>query len=310
MNYNNIIDCLLSLNLLDYKDKNKYIKTIYSISNNIENNYKSYRIKKRNGNYRTICEPNKILKHIQRKILAHILEDMEVSEYAKAYHKNISIVDNAICHVKSKVILKLDIIDFFDNIDFMNVYKSCFYNFPKSIGILLTTLCTYYGFLPQGAPTSAYISNLVMRNIDYEIGMFCKKFNINYTRYSDDMTFSGNFNPSIIINKVRKLLYKLNLKINNKKIKVIYNYHSQSVTGIVVNEKIQVKHKYRNRIRQEIYYINKYGIISHMKKLNIKNKRKYVNSLYGRILYVLQINKENIEFIKYRDIIKKYLHIF
>ena len=310
MNYNNITDCLLSLNLLDYKDKNKYIKTIYSISNNIENNYKTYKIKKRNGNYRTICEPNKILKHIQRKILAHILEDMKVSEYAKAYHKNISIVDNAICHVKSKVILKLDIIDFFNNIDFMNVYKSCFYNFPKSIGILLTTLCTYYGSLSQGAPTSAYISNLVMRNFDYEIGSFCRKNNINYTRYSDDMTFSGDFNPGIVINKVRKLLYRLSLKINNKKIKVIYNYHSQSVTGIVVNEKVQVNYKYRNKIRQEVYYINKYGIISHMKKLNIKNKRKYVNSLYGRILYVLQINKEDMEFIKYRDIIKKYLHIF
>ena len=310
MNYNNITDCLLSLNLLDYKDKNKYIKTIYSISNNIENNYKEYKIKKRNGNYRTIYEPNKILKHIQRKILSNILEDMKVSEYAKAYHKNISIVDNAIVHVKSKVILKLDIVDFFDNIDFMNVYKSCFYNFPKSIGILLTNLCTYYGFLPQGAPTSAYISNLVMREIDYKIGLFCKELNINYTRYSDDMTFSGDFNPNIVIRKVRKLLYKLNLKINNKKIKVIYNYHSQSVTGIIVNEKMQANSKYRSKIRQEIYYINKYGISSHMKKLNIKNKRKYVNSLYGRILYVLQINKDDIEFIKYKDIIKKYLHIF
>lgn len=310
MNYNNITDFLLSLNLLDYKDKNKYIKTIYSISNNIENSYKEYKIKKRNGNYRTIYEPNKILKHIQRKILSNILEDMKVSEYAKAYHKNISIVDNAIVHVKSKVILKLDIIDFFDNIDFMNVYKSCFYNFPKSIGILLTTLCTYYGFLPQGAPTSAYISNLVMREIDYKIGLFCKELNINYTRYSDDMTFSGDFNPNIVIRKVRKLLYKLNLKINNKKIKVIYNYHSQSVTGIIVNEKMQANSKYRSKIRQEIYYINKYGISSHMKKLNIKNKRKYINSLYGRILYVLQINKDDIEFIKYRDIIKKYLHIF
>ena len=65
-------------------------------------------IKKRNGNYRTIYEPNKILKHIQRKILSNILEDIKVSEYAKAYHKNISIVDNAIVHVKSKVILKTD----------------------------------------------------------------------------------------------------------------------------------------------------------------------------------------------------------
>ena len=310
MNYNNITYCLLSLNLLDYKDKNKYIKTIYSISNNIENNYKEYKIKKRNGNYRTIYEPNKILKHIQRKILSNILEDMKVSEYAKAYHKNISIVDNAIVHVKSKVILKIDIVDFFDNIDFINVYKNCFYSFPKSIGILLTNLCTYYGFLPQGAPTSAYISNLVMREIDYKIGLFCKELNINYTRYSDDMTFSGDFNPNIVIRKVRKLLYKLNLKINNKKIKVIYNYHSQSVTGIIVNEKMQANSKYRSKIRQEIYYINKYGISSHMKKLNIKNKRKYINSLYGRILYVLQINKDDIEFIKYRDIIKKYLHIF
>ncbi len=309
MNYNNITYCLLSLNLLDYKDKNKYIKTIYSISNNIENNYKEYKIKKRNGNYRTIYEPNKILKHIQRKILSNILEDMKVSEYAKAYHKNINIVDNAIIHVKSKVILKLDIVDFFDNIDFINVYKNCFYSFPKSIGILLTNLCTYYGFLPQGAPTSAYISNLVMREIDYKIGLFCKELNINYTRYSDDMTFSGDFNPNIVIRKVRKLLYKLNLKINNKKIKVIYNYHSQSVTGIIVNEKMQANSKYRSKIRQEIYYINKYGISSHMKKLNIKNKRKYINSLYGRILYVLQINKDDIEFIKYRDIIKKYLHI-
>ena len=300
----NINDILLSLNLLDYKNKNKYIKTIYAISNNVENNYNVYKIKKRNGTFRTICEPNKILKHIQRKILSNILEDKYISEYAKAYRKNLSIKDNAIPHLNNKMILKLDIENFFDNIDFINIYKSCFDIFPKSIGILLTVLCTYYGSLPQGAPTSAYISNLVMKDFDYEIGNYCKENNITYTRYSDDMTFSGDFNPSKIISKVRKLLYKLNLKINNKKIKVIYNYYSQNVTGIVVNEKIQVSNKYRKKIRQELYYINKYGIESHIKRKNIINKKKYINSLYGKVIYVLQINQFDKEFINYKMIIK------
>lgn len=301
---NDINKILLSLNLLDYNDHKKYINTLYSISNNIENNYQVYKLKKRNGSHRTICSPNKLLKHIQRKILTNILEHKSISKYAKAYHKNISIKDNAIPHVGNKVILKLDIVNFFDNIDFINIYKSCFFDeFPNSVGILLTNLCTYYGILPQGAPTSSYISNLIMKDFDEEIGYWCLNNNINYTRYSDDMTFSGDFNPSDVIRTVRKMLYKLNLKINNKKIKVIYNYFQQSVTGLNVNDKVQVNHRYRNKIRQEVYYINKYGIDVHMKKIGKYNKIKYVNSLYGRILYVLQINSNDKDFNEYKKII-------
>lgn len=90
---------LLSLNLFTCKDKNKYIKTLYSISNNIEKNYKVYKIKKRNGKYRTIYEPNSLLMYIQRQILTNILDNKTISKYAKAYHKGISLKDNATPHV-------------------------------------------------------------------------------------------------------------------------------------------------------------------------------------------------------------------
>ena len=293
---------LLSLNLLDCDDK-KYIKELYSISNRVERNYKVYKIKKRNGSYRTIYSPNPTLKHIQRKILNNILNNLEISKYAKGYYRNISLKDNALPHVGKKTILKLDIKNFFDNIDFMDVYNSCFNInfFPKSVGMLLTYLCTYNEHIPQGAPTSAYISNLVMKNFDNELGAWCEMNNISYTRYSDDMTFSGEFEPKKIIIKVRKMLYKLGLQLNNKKIHVIQNSNCQIVTGIVVNKKIQVNIKYRNKIRQEIYYINKYGINSHLEKIKTnETKEDYLKRLYGKILFVLQINKNDKEFENYK----------
>lgn len=301
-------DFLLSLNLINCKDKDKYIKTIYSISNNIEKNYKVYKIKKRNGKYRTIYEPNSMLKQIQKKILINILNNKSISKYAKAYHKGISLKDNAIPHINKKIILKLDIKNFFENISFLDVYNSCFSieYFPKSVGFILTYLCTYDNHLTQGSPTSAYISNLIMKEFDEEIGNWCNINDISYTRYSDDMTFSGNFNPSELIIKIRKMLYKLGLELNNDKIHIVNKSQSQNVTGIIVNEKLQVNAKYRNKIRQEIYYIKKFGLKSHLNKCSINvNELKYLNKLYGRILYVLQINKFDQEFLKYKKFIEE-----
>lgn len=301
-------DFLLSLNLINCKDKDKYIKTIYSISNNIEKNYKVYKIKKRNGKYRTIYEPNSMLKQIQKQILINILNNKSISKYAKAYHKGISLKDNAIPHINKKIILKLDIKNFFENISFLDVYNSCFSieYFPKSVGFILTYLCTYDNHLTQGSPTSAYISNLIMKEFDEEIGNWCNINDISYTRYSDDMTFSGNFNPSELIIKIRKMLYKLGLELNKDKIHIVNKSQSQNVTGIIVNEKLQVNAKYRNKIRQEMYYIKKFGLKSHLNKCNINiNELKYLDKLYGRILYVLQINKFDQEFLKYKKFIEE-----
>ena len=228
---------LLSLNLVDSE---LYIKKLYSISNNIEDNYKVFKIKKSNGSFRKIYEPNSTLKYIQRQILKNILENKKVSKYATAYQKGKSLKENAQIHIGKKIILKLDIKNYFDSISFYSIYNNCFpiEYFPKGIGMLLTYLCTYNGYLPQGAPTSAYISNLVMKDFDDELGSWCEINNISYTRYSDDMTFSGDFNPNLIIKKVKTMLFKLGFELNKKKIHVIKQHQQQKITGIVVNEKM------------------------------------------------------------------------
>lgn len=299
---------LLSLHLINGDNESDILNKLYTISNNITKNYKIFKIKKRNGKTRTIYEPNTNLKIIQKNILHNILEDRYISKHAKAYKKGISLKDNAISHKNKDMILKLDIKDFFNSITYLQVYCTCFPEkyFPKSIGTLLTNLCTYQGILPQGTPTSSYISNLIMLDFDIKVGEYCKGNNISYTRYCDDMTFSGNFSKKDIITLVEKELSKLGLYLNKEKINLITKKSRQVVTGIVVNEKIQVNINYRKNIRQNIFYIKKYGLTSHLDYLKLSiSKDKYLNQLLGKINFVLQIDSSNKEFIEYKEYILK-----
>ena len=305
MNFNGEKDFLLSLYSFNNKLTPNYkIKKLYIISNNTNKYYKTFTIKKHNGGKRTITSPYYELKMLQKNILKELLYDKRPSSYATAYIKEKNILNNVLVHKNKKFILKLDITNFFDNIsyvDIFNIYKE--YGFSNRLCGLLAHLTTLDSKLPQGAPTSPFLSNLVLRDFDYKIGKWCEERNINYTRYSDDMTFSMNEYNKEIIPFIRKNLYKYGLEINNKKINIINNSHKQKITGIVVNEKIQVDKEYRKRIRQEVYYIKKYGLSSHLKKCNIINKNKYLNSLYGRINYILMVDSNNKEFQKYKEYI-------
>lgn len=294
-------------------NKNNYYKVLYGLSNNIEKNYTDIYIDKRNRRgKRHITVPNKYLKNIQRKILYNYLMNFAVSKYAIAYKSGRNIVDNASPHINQNMIVKLDIKDFFSSINTYQVYAYCFVvkQLDYKDGMLLAKLCTLNNTLPQGAPTSPYISNIVMKHFDDIIGNYCGNNNINYSRYSDDMTFSGeNIDVKALIKIVKENLFPLGLNLNVEKTHVVFKSHSQNVTGIIVNEKPQVAKSYRKHIRQEIYYIKKFGIESHMDKLKLKSMKKrdgYVNKLYGRILYVLQVNPNDKEFIEYKEIIKNF----
>lgn len=125
------------------------------------------------------------------------------------------------------------------------------------------------------------------------------------------MTFSGDFNPKKVICIVRKMLSELNLQLNDKKICVIKNYSKQVVTGIVVNQKIQVDSKYRKSIRQELYYIKKFGIESHLKKKKVyMDSKQYMNKLHGKVLFVLQINPKDKEFQRYKNYLQEKIKNF
>lgn len=301
-------ELLSSFNLVNTSDIKKINKILYGISNNIDLNYEEIIIKKKNKNLRYLNEPSPILKGIQKRILKNVLEEKMISKCAYAYKKGLSTILNAKSHVGCKVILKLDIENFFDNINFYKVYNSCFNEnlYPKKLGMLLTNLCVYNDMLPQGSPTSGYISNIVLRNFDCNIDAYCKDKNINYTRYSDDMTFSGDFDIRKLIKYVNELLYKERFRLNKSKIKVVLNTTRQQVTGIVVNEKINLSKNYKRKIRQEVYYVLKYGVKSHIEKRNINlSCNRYLSVLLGKINYVLTVNPNDKEFINYKNEIKR-----
>lgn len=299
--YNEI---LLSFNLVNTSNIKEVNKILYNISNNIDANYEEIIIRKKNRGLRFLNAPSKTLKSIQKRILKNVLEEKKTSNYTYAYIKGCSIIDNAKLHVNKSKIVKLDIKDFFNNVNFNMVYNTCFNEtlYPKKLGMLLTNLCTYNNSLPQGAPTSGYISNIVLRNFDEKIGLFCKNNDIEYTRYSDDMTFSGDFNTGKLIKLVNKLLYEQGFSLNKKKIVVVNKKTRQQVTGIIVNEKLSIRKSYKKKIRQEIYYINKFGLQSHLIKRKIKlEEKEYLNKLLGKINFVLQVEKNNLEFKKYKS---------
>lgn len=298
---------ILSLNLIhgNLEDEKK-LNILYAISNHPEKYYTLKYINKKNGKKRELLIPNKTLKSIQKNILKNVLYGLSVSKYVTSYQKNKTLIDNARPHVKQNIILKLDIKDFFKNIDFEKLYNALpNYLFPSSIKVLLIKLCTYEGYLPQGSPTSPYLSNLVLKNFDNYMGNYCELNGINYTRYCDDLTFSGNFNPKKLINKVRAYLEELGFNLNEEKTKIITKNKRQTVTGLIVNEKINTPSTYRKKIRQEMYYINKYGLNNHCQKIN-QDKEKYIANLKGRINYCLSISPNNNIFKEYQKRVKKY----
>ena len=281
-------------------------KTLYGLSNNLDKHYRNIFIPKHDGSKRKLSIPDLILKRVQRSIADNILADYPISRYAMAYTKGSSVQKNASLHVGKQKILKLDVDGFFDHITYSRV-KDCVFckeNYSEPIRILLTMLCYYKESLPQGAPTSPAITNIIMYDFDEKIGKYCEENNISYTRYCDDITFSGDFDEKLVISFVKDELRELGLFLKSRKTAVIPKTKRQTVTGIVVNEKIGLTKEYKNKIRQEIYYIKKYGIDGHLSKIGEPNKQHYLNSLKGRVAFVLQTIPDDEEFLRYKEFLK------
>ncbi len=294
-------EVLLSLHLLDgvpIKEE-KRLACLYAVSNHTEKHYHSAAIPKKNGQVRRLFVPDPLLMRIQKNILRHVLAEEAVSEYATAYRAGSAVIENVRPHVGKKKILKLDIQGFFDHITFPLVYQYAFpaVQFPPAIRRLLTELCCYKDYLPQGAPTSPAISNLVMKPFDEFIGAWCAKRKITYTRYCDDLTFSGEFDEKEVKCKVRSYLEAMGFDLNRKKTRLARQCSRQTVTGIVVNEKPQVNREYRRQLRAELYYCRKYGVKSHLERIYGQKRqiededcKTYLRQQLGKVNYVLQVN--------------------
>lgn len=265
--------------------------------------YWDYKIKKKNGQIRIIKEPFPNLKDIQLWILHNILYKFTFHPYAKAYVPKKNIRDNVRFHTKKKKVLTLDIHDFFSSVKIGSI-KAIFLNFGYAdwVSDLLAKLCCLNRCLPQGAPTSPALSNIFLYDFDEKLKAFCLDRHIMYTRYADDMTFSGDFDDNELIQFVKLQLGDLGLSLNEDKTHLMLNTQRQLVTGCIVNQRTHLPSEQLRDIRQEIYYIKKFGLESHKAHEGI-SRLNYIKHLYGRINYALVLQPGNKEMKEY----KKYL---
>ncbi len=280
-------------------------KTLYALSNHIERHYHQVSIPKRDGGSRTLSVPDLILKRVQRSIADNLLSQHPVSRYAKAYKLGAGVQRNARPHVGKKKLLKLDIDGFFDHILYSQVKERvfCAEKYAEPIRILLTMLCYCKDTLPQGAPTSPAITNIILYDFDEAVGAFCAGKGVTYTRYCDDMTFSGDFDEGEIVAFVKGELARLGLFLKNRKTAVIPQTRRQTVTGIVVNEKLNLTKEYKRKLRQEMYYVEKFGIDGHLERLGVTDRQGYVRSLMGRVAHVLATTPSDPEFRAYKALL-------
>ena len=286
------------------KDLEVSAKALYTLSNQIHRHYHNVKIPKGNGEFRELSVPDDFLKAIQSKIAQNVLSREEVSPYAMAYRPGTSTLTNAMPHVGQPMVMKMDIKHFFDHCMYPLVKERAFpaEKYSESNRVLLALLCVHKDALPQGAPTSPAISNIILRDFDRIVGSWCGEHNIAYTRYCDDMTFSGMFDPSEVKSLVKYELKKLGFFVNDKKTVVLRSGQRKMVTGIVVNEKSQTSAAYRRKLRQELYYCRKFGIDGHIAKTGLQVSRgTYKAQLLGRVNYALSINPEDQALQRYRE---------
>lgn len=263
--------------------------------------YRKFYVKKRNGKQREINEPLPSLKEIQYWILENILYNIDVSRFAKAYIPGKTLVENLKFHKNQPLVLCVDVENFFASIKESKVVE-IFLTMGYSVRVAntLAKLCCLKGEIPQGAPTSPQLSNIFMVGFDKIISSYCVKKNIRYTRYADDLTFSGDFNTNEILALLKSELDELDLVFNEEKTKLMTKSMRQVVTGVVVNKKIQVPKEKRREIRRNIYYIRKFGLANHLMKIDCK-KSNYLKHLLGQVNYVLFINPQDKEALSQKE---------
>ena len=300
-------DMLYSFQLLPWEmwGLEESLSCLYILSNHPEDHYRSLWIPKRRGGYRRLDVPDPLLMQVQKNILHHILDGFSVSEAASAYQKNVSAAQAAALHRGKKLVLKLDIRDFFGSITFPLVLGRGFpaAYFPQEVRTLLASLCCLHQHLPQGAPTSPALSNLVMKPFDAHMLAWCGERGISYTRYCDDMTFSGDFKPASVIGKTTGFLETMGMELNREKTVISSQAERQTVTGITVNQVCQLPRDTRRKLRQEVHRVLRYGT----GETDPAQSVRCLERLLGRVSYLLQVRPDDAWFQERREELRKLL---
>jgi len=230
-------------------------RLIYSMSSSSEQYYRVYKVSKRGGGTRQIEAPRRYLKLIQRWIHFYILRTHELPSTVTGFVRGKNIFSNAEPHLPSKNLMVLDIKNFFPSVEWkevVKIFKS--FGFPIKASRLLAGLCTFESRLPQGAPTSPTLANLAFLPIDRALQDLAEEWDCIYTRYADDIAFSGDlpFHRKDM-REVSKIVRQWGFHINHKKSRIIGSGGRQILAGLVVNTSGLPPH-YKRRRWRAIYH--------------------------------------------------------
>ena len=266
---------------------------------NVERHYDEYKIRKKTGGNRPIEAPDYMLKDIQRWIYLNILcKDTSIKDCVHGFipksmnkDKVRGVMTNAAPHAGHDWLINIDLKNFFHTVklDKVKDYFSSL-GYENEVVKTLTALCTYKSRLPQGAPTSPMLSNIIASTMDEMMLEYCNKRGIVYTRYADDLTFSANSDVEVPpIKDIYKIIYLNDFKVNRMKTKVRYKGCRQEVTGLTVTNGVHVSQRFKKEILRELHFCKKFGVYEHYQHMNT-TKGLYKDWLRGKIMFVRQID--------------------
>lgn len=270
----------------------------------VDSFYTSFEIPKKTGGTRQIDAPTGTLKGIQER-LAHMLWEYQKvlrieknvrANISHAFEKKKSIITNAQIHRNKHIVLNLDLERFFESFHFGRVCgyfeKNKDFLLPHDVAIVLAQLACYHGHLPQGAPSSPIITNLICQIFDMRILKVAKQHKLDYTRYADDLTFSTNDRSfierkDIFLQELENEIVRAGFSINKKKTRVSLRDSQQSVTGLIVNQKVNVNAEYYRKTRAMAHQLYTNGCFQ------IDGKEGALAQLEGRFSFINQLDRHN-----------------
>lgn len=310
------IDDLLELLEIDLP-KLKYL-TFHRNAANFSHYY-YFEIPKKNGRMRKISAPKTELNRVQQIIYEKILKNIPVHDAAHGFLENKSILTNAEAHYKGNseeeklIVINMDLKDFFPSIFYpriVGLFKQIF-GYSGEISTFLAMLCSepqraeltikgkqYFvakdmRHLPQGASTSPMLTNILCWKLDNRLKGLAKLYNFTYTRYADDITFSGTDNTKIgkLIGGTKFIIKDEGFSTNPKKTRILRYNRRQSITGIVVNDIINPPKSWLKILRAELHSLHKHVENNSKKPISDELTEKLM-IVAGKISYLNMINSE------------------
>lgn len=285
-----------------------------------ESSYRHFFIAKKNGGRRMIHSPNKDLAFVQYCLSLLLKEYYIPNTHACGFIDGRSILDNVQFHINKDIVYSIDLADYFTSINSVRIVEVLMekpfrfsYKVAKIIADLTTVLVApEVKVLPQGAPSSPLITNIISDRLDLRLSKFSEKYDLGYSRYADDITFSFGFDNLKRWNShgfrkglkqiIENIIEDEDFTINPKKTRVSFHNQQQLITGIVVNTKPNVPRKHIKRIRTILhnwemdgYIIASYKFFRNREESNFhSNTISYMeNVIAGYLAFIEMVKGKN-----------------